>query len=915
MTENRPIIFLYPLSSSLKKYLELVQETHEEEAIDIYEVDVLNEAAQLIPTLGPCVILASSPKKCAQMLQQNKQALKRNSSKVLLLSEKELPHKIIHKLQKFGLTEYLKEPVNPKSLIYKVSLLLKSLPVITNKEEEKEEQVFSSDEETSQATDQKQRVEKGIIFEEETEEDEKTDNKEVTLDIQSEDEAPTEEINLLDLASDLKKDVMAPLEIEIENQEEVEEELKPEVDHIETYYKSTQEEKIDLEVTEDEATPKEKSENEEDALGDEVHLLDNSDFAMDFEKKETEEITIDEVDTHSDTKKETNEETSLDLQAVGDGLSKEEVELNLKTEESQVDDSDENEGTSLEDELIKHRAEVLLDISEEDAVVKEDVELILGNEKEDSKEEEEDDTQADIYKVNKKEELQIEAAEKTPEKIDAILNLDSAEETSKDDTSEEVSIRNEIKSKSNNSILELDADEDENAAEEIEFDEDIYGKNENDKKLESEAKEIAKRKQNSILELGHDDDDDESDNEQEDKEGSVVLTDSDKLKIEESNKKKNDDSRLDLESGKERKDSEIDIDLQGNKEGTNPSEELQSIDADQKVSSNATTLNLDSAKKKKLKELELMAGETRDRKDEQETTSYDWSKEKKARSDEDFGPWISKKKKTIEINFDKKDKSEQTIDYRQLKKQFDNASLLERERGGRSETGIEQTGNSKETRKGGANQEYSGEEDIDSLSTQDEEDEIIKEVFEPDSRGVEFIVRTLQMFLDGRNDKQIYLYLSNTIYKEFKGIVGFFVNNKESGIAEEVFSAAHNIEYSGNRDELIAKWEKLKEENRSAWSNVRLPEWQDEKFQADENQFIYPFFEGIDRIGHIAVNFPEGINQKDSSKIEMTLEGSRAIYLEKQRESGAQVSYKSATDEKPIEEKKGLLGKFFGKKK
>ena len=79
MTGKKPIIFLYPLSTSLQKYFEYVQENSEEENIDIYEVDELGEAAQLVPTLGPTVILASSPKKCAQMLQQNQKALKQNS--------------------------------------------------------------------------------------------------------------------------------------------------------------------------------------------------------------------------------------------------------------------------------------------------------------------------------------------------------------------------------------------------------------------------------------------------------------------------------------------------------------------------------------------------------------------------------------------------------------------------------------------------------------------------------------------------------------------------------------------------------------------------------------------------------------------------------------------------------------------
>ena len=132
MDNKKPLIFVEPMSETLKKLYEVIEPNAEEEGIEIYVVEDIGEMTQLIPTLGQTLILASSPKKCAMMMQQNRKVIKKIQTKIILLSPKAIPRKILEKFMKLGLTECVVEPVNPKTLLYKVRLFLRS--IVTKKE-------------------------------------------------------------------------------------------------------------------------------------------------------------------------------------------------------------------------------------------------------------------------------------------------------------------------------------------------------------------------------------------------------------------------------------------------------------------------------------------------------------------------------------------------------------------------------------------------------------------------------------------------------------------------------------------------------------------------------------------------------------------------------------------------------------
>lgn len=124
MAEGKPIIFITPLSENLMKLKDTI---NSDEAYAIYEVDSAADYAQMAPAIGASLTISSDIKKLAKILSENKKLIKKFNCKVLLLHDTKLPLAVTQKLEKMGLNEVLYEPIVPKTLLYKVSLLTKSL--------------------------------------------------------------------------------------------------------------------------------------------------------------------------------------------------------------------------------------------------------------------------------------------------------------------------------------------------------------------------------------------------------------------------------------------------------------------------------------------------------------------------------------------------------------------------------------------------------------------------------------------------------------------------------------------------------------------------------------------------------------------------------------------------------------------
>lgn len=123
----KPLVFLHPLSPTLEKLREIMSENSEDEGIEIYDVETPEEGVQLIPAIGQSLIMCNSPKACAMLLQPVRKVVKKLETKTILVSTKAIPAKTLEKFMKIGLTECVVEPVNPKTLLYKVRLQLRSI--------------------------------------------------------------------------------------------------------------------------------------------------------------------------------------------------------------------------------------------------------------------------------------------------------------------------------------------------------------------------------------------------------------------------------------------------------------------------------------------------------------------------------------------------------------------------------------------------------------------------------------------------------------------------------------------------------------------------------------------------------------------------------------------------------------------
>ena len=125
MANLKPVIFIFPISPTLTK---LKDELKNDPTLDINEVDDINEVVQLFQNVAPAMILTSDAKKGLKVLSIIEKHFKKTSSKMMLLTTTRLPMRAAAKAEKMGMTSIIEEPIATKTLIFKVNLLLRSLP-------------------------------------------------------------------------------------------------------------------------------------------------------------------------------------------------------------------------------------------------------------------------------------------------------------------------------------------------------------------------------------------------------------------------------------------------------------------------------------------------------------------------------------------------------------------------------------------------------------------------------------------------------------------------------------------------------------------------------------------------------------------------------------------------------------------
>lgn len=897
MENKKQLIIIPPMSEALKKLNEVLEGISADENVEISMIDDMKELSQFIATTGQCLILASNAKKCATFLQDNKALIAKSHSKTILFTPKEIPAKTLVKFTKIGLTESILENSPPKTFLYKVKLLLRSIK--TTKPQEDTEKLVKSLENGSASSEdsgdrevkEKLTAEENVIDMESGKKKKSTESGE-TIDYGSNLKGkikPQEDVIDTNWKSDRKKHVSGEY-IEEENMA-----AESELSSIDMYYRSKRK-KIDdmLEPVEDDFGKLKKTDLEEI----EAKASRKSNYAdvIDEGKMKQKRFDLDEVE-------ETKEKESI-------------VELDLiaGAKKNKKDDNVENDEIDLK--LNSKRLEEITEAAKTRDVEVEDLGGYLkGKVARPLDEALEEPTEAsdnyDNSEIEKEEspgdyELDLLAGDKKAKKKDNDESLlDNIHEGEVDKINNNM-IGNEgtvdkIRTRMNG-ITDPDAmpkEEDENGLS-------FYGKkvkieesSDTEEKsksldLEDSAKEEREREKTKTQ--------DDEDLELRDAQTKLNLLPGDKEKKTESSTESEDENREKL--------TELDL-IKADKD--------RSKDND---SSNEEDMNLRSKDSSGIKD-KKDRNQTHDGQVDKIDTFYrNGSGSKKTEQNWDN---LTDKKVNLEIlpgqpknnNFSTeaakdKDYSETTIDYRKLKEEFD----LMSSGADRSESGaFSTTGNNK-------------------LRNNDDEGSF--KVVEIDPKSLDFSIAIINsIYNKDTKAKQIFAMITDELVNNYHCYPVFYSYKLSDKKFTEVFNVFNEVKAPRMTDEKVNWWSELKKDtllfehyqsksmttwrcpeidsDGAVWEDVELPTWAEQELKTKQVELIFPYFDGLDRMGLAVVFFPEGLDPKSANGLLTVLEMARTLFLDTiQRYQVTPVKEKETLTEAPVEENKKNVLSFFG---
>jgi hypothetical protein len=894
MEMPKPLIFINPLSPSLQKLKEVIGETNEEDGIEIYECEDLNEANQLIQTVGASITLLSHPRLCSQLLQVNRKAIKKLKSKVLLLSPKDLPRTTIQKFQKIGLTEFLCEPVAPKSLIFKVKFLIKSLPGMKIKEEEEEaptQKVESlildgkenKDEDNTEVKslinedkfDPKNQVQKkkettlNLIDNSDSNNDSDKDSG-LLLDIEKpKDSSPSNTNLMLDESENSKKSKNLDLNIEkSDDSDQSSKNLNLDIDKndLSPQPLTNDLEPSNLQVLESEdelllEQGKEKNSSQEDR---ELNIEDSPPLGLDSAT----DLNLDE--NHDINKLEKELDNFIDEDNENDHKdSFPELEESLEKKDSSkdlnIEDSDNVSSLSeLDDNLVdpsqKNSSQSELDLEDSDNALNSNsssLDLVDQNDSDNQKDENETNLQIDGS------EQDVSGFEENNDNMATIsdsedLDLEKGDPNKKTSLNELDIEKTKLTSKNKDNLKITDGNESsEEKKDDLEAQSENYDSlNSSDDNLNLES---AENKNATNLDIEDSDNDIQSEKEL--------------------------DNLVDKDDGNVSNRADFDLDIE--KKEKSAATEIN-IDSDNKVSKTQTDLQIDGEKNEYY----------------DNATSFDFKEREKKKKKEIEQSWeglISKKNQSFEnsdsknktgeesFSIDKRNLGEQTIDYGKIHKEFTDSHYEKKKK-------------------------EEEEKEKDPEKKKKEQEELDKPVIPANSRGLEFIIPLLKLYEDPEvEEKQILDYLCQITQSEHNGHLIFFIYDKGKENFFEVFNSFYSHDDPDNLKEQI--WLEIKKENFSKWKSQQLPTWDDPKFLEQNNNFFYPYFDGPNRLGFTIAIFNSGIEEIYSRKIEVFLESARGIFLDFSSNEVFMEKIRgdnSSTLEKAVSIVTGFFKKLFG---
>nr|BDT28154.1 hypothetical protein BHI3_16200 [Bacteriovorax sp. HI3] len=905
---KKQLVIIPPMSEALKKLNEVLEGISTDENIEITLIDDLKELSQFIATTGQCLILASNAKKCATFLQDNRFTLAKNHCKTILFTPKEIPAKTMVKLAKIGLTESILESSPPKTFLYKVKLLLRSIKT-TKPQEEGDKLVKSLDvaarpQEELQEKEGKERAE--------------VEENVIDMDMGKKKKSDVQDDNAFDYSNPLKG------------------KIKPQEENLDTHWKSNRKKDI--------AT------GSEDDAGNMAAESEQTSIDMYYRGKQKKNDTLPVEEEEEKTK------SSV-------ALPEEEEEKKRKSSYADVID----EGSMKQKRFDRPEEEEI----KKDKVQLVELDLIESKKKKDLRENIEEET-IPLFNRDKRKNIEPEAKEKEREDNAVedlggylkgkISQIEEEEEPEITATQEQVYDNSEKGEKEPQVNLELEAgdskrdnrkndeeanDNDPHEGEVDKIDGNMIGDASTVEKIrtrmegKSSGDDLAPPEEEESLDLFAKKRS-EKENEEKDKEEQTSL-DLDKNKKEkEAAKAKEVEEELEmvqkasklapLLEGKEREKSDLPIEEEKERSRLSPIEKLESIRErreaeakreEEKKGQARENTNLDLEKSKnqthtgQVDKIDTFyrSGEANKKKDQ------NWDNLTDKNTTLDLIPGKGKKGDNATQAKENNDLGEMTIDYRKLKEEFDMIAMGEN------------VADSGAIRSSGENK------------LKNDDDEGSFKVVEIDPKSLDFSISIINsIYQKDTKAKQIFAMLAMELLENYHAYPVFYTYK----LSDKKFSESYNtfLEVSGDKMPADKKewWlEKKKDtalfehfqeksmntwrcpeiiQNNEVWEDVELPTWAENELKTKYVELAFPYFDGLDRMGLAVVFFPEGVDPKTANAVLVVLEMARTLFLDTiQRYQVQPVRAVDPTKEEEapkIEEKKNVLSFFsglFGKKK
>jgi len=386
-------------------------------------------------------------------------------------------------------------------------------------------------------------------------------------------------------------------------------------------------------------------------------------------------------------------------------------------------------------------------------------------------------------------------------------------------------------------------------------------------------------------------------------------------------------SKLDLieeeekESSKRQKETKLKL-LDG--EDNNEKDKLQNEDDSEfgVKRLNQTDLDFDDSEKNKAHNGKVDKIDTFYRSGDRKKTEHNWDNLNDRSNSINLN--IQKAIKSEEaLNANKfKNAGEQTIDYRKLKEEFDAIS--------RGQSGINEDGSSVDNQK--------------QLTESDDEGSF--KVIEVSTRGFDFGIKVMNLLYQKETKpKEIYHCVAEELASHYKAYSVFYTYKLSEKKHIEIFDSFTSLPSPLMNDELRDWWlnhkkndvifseyfsksmstwicREISEKNSSNgfWEDVELPSWAQNELTNKKVELVFPYFDGVDRMGAALLFFPNGLNPKDDKGIEVSLEMARSVLLDSiQRKSNQNINdeKKSAEEIEPKEKGglKNIFSNLFGRNK